>query len=445
MNDTTDPKLCSWVESANEKGTDFPIQNLPFGVFRRAGENEVPRVGTAIGDWILDIPAGADKALFRDEVAPAVEACRAQFLNPLMGLGRAAQSALRRDLSAMLNADSREYHNRRLEVEACLVPRSGAELFLPAYIGDFTGFHGSKHHASDLGGMLGRKEALAPNYKHIPVAYHGRASTVVTSGRPVQRPMGQIEEGDSNIPEFAPSTQLDYELELGMYIGQGNVMGSPIPIDSALDHIFGFCLVNDWSARDIHLWEGQPLGPFLSKSFITSVSPWIVTIDALEPFRTAPVSRQRSDPDPPSYLDSSADKKRGGFDIYLEVFLSSQRMREENLPPVRLSSVNFKEMYWTFAQMAAHHTSNGCSLRPGDLLASGTVSGGGRDAQGSLLGLTTRRAGPVQLPTEESRMFLEDGDEVILQGYCQGSGKTRIGFGECRGMVIPADEITDNR
>lgn len=445
MNDTTDPKLCSWVESANEKDTDFPVQNLPLGVFRRAGENESPRLGTAIGDWILDIPAAADKGLFRDEVRPAVEACRAQFMNPLMGLGRAAQSALRQNLSDILRAGSREYHNARMDIEACLVPQSGAELFLPAYIGDFTGFHGSKHHASDLGVMLGRKEALTPNYKHIPVAYHGRASTVVTSGRPVLRPMGQIEEGDSGIPEYTSSARLDYELELGVYIGEGNLMGSPIPIDSADDHIFGFCLVNDWSARDIHLWEGQPLGPFLSKNFTTSVSPWIVTIDALEPFRTAPVSRQRSDPDPPSYLDSRADKKRGGFDIYLEVFLTSQRMREDNLPPVRLSSVNFKEMYWTVAQMVAHHTCNGCSLRPGDLLASGTVSGGGRDTQGSLLGLVTRRAGAVRLPTEESRMFLEDGDEVILRGYCQRSGKTRIGFGECRSMVIPAAGLGDQR
>jgi fumarylacetoacetase len=445
MTNTTDQKLRSWVESANEKDTDFPIQNLPFGVFRRAGENEAPRVGTAIGDWILDIPAAADKGLCRDEVRPAVEACRAQFMNPLMGLGRVAQAALRQNLSDILSADSREYHNARLDIEACLVPRSGAELFLPAYIGDFTGFHGSQHHASDLGVMLGRKEALAPNYKHTPVAYHGRASTIVTSGRPVLRPMGQIEEGDSGIPEFTSSTRLDFELELGLYIGQGNVMGSSIPIDSAADYMFGFSLVNDWSARDIHLWEGQPLGPFLSKSFTTSVSPWIVTIDALEPFRTAPGSRQRSDPDPPSYLDSRADKKLGGFDIYLEVFLTSQRMREENLPPARLSSVNFKEMYWTFAQMVTHHTSNGCSLRPGDLLASGTVSGGGRDTQGSLLGLVTRRAGPVRLPTEETRMFLEDGDEVILRGYCQGSGKTRIGFGECRSMVIPATEITDNQ
>jgi fumarylacetoacetase len=402
-------------------------------------------VGTAIGDWILDIPACADRGLFGDEATPAVEACRAQFMNPLMGLGRQAQIALRRNLSDMLNADSREYHQHRMDLEACLVPRSSAELFLPAYIGDVTGFHGSKHHASDLGIMLGRKEELPPNYKHAPAAYHGRASSVVTGGRPVQRPMGQIEEGDSGVPEFTSTNRLDYELELGIYIGTGNLMGSRIPMDSALDHVFGFCLVNDWSARDIHLWERQPFGPFLSKSFATSVSPWIVTFEALQPYRTSPAGRQRTDPDPPSYLDSKADKQLGGFDIQLEVFLCSQRMREENLPPARLSSVNFREMYWTVAQMVAHHTSNGCSLRPGDLLTSGTVSGGGRGAQGSLLGLTSRRAGPVRLPTDESRLFLEDGDEVILRGYCQRSGTARIGFGECRSLVIPADEAGDIR
>ena len=300
-------------------------------------------------------------------------------------------------------------------------------MLLPVAIGDYTDFYASVHHATNVGSMFRPDNPLLPNYKWLPIGYHGRSSSIVVSGTPVRRPSGQTKDDASPAPVFGPSKRLDYEMELGMFIGPGNDLGEPIAVGSALDHVFGFCLVNDWSARDVQTWEYQPLGPFLAKSFATSISPWIVTLDALEPFRTRAFERASGDPEPLPYLRDDV-----GYDINVEVWLRTKKMSE----PVRLSRGNFRDMYWTVAQLVAHHTSNGCNLRPGDLLASGTISGPEKDARGCLLELTWRGTEPIQLPTGETRRFLEDGDEVILRAYCEREGVPRIGFGECRGVVV---------
>ena len=305
-------------------------------------------------------------------------------------------------------------------------------------IGDYTDFYASIYHATNVGSMFRPDNPLLPNYQWVPIGYHGRSSSILASGSDIRRPAGQIHDGQSARPSFVPSRRLDYELEVGFFVGQGNNLGHPIPIEDAGKHIFGLCLVNDWSARDIQRWEYQPLGPFLSKSFATSISPWIVTTEALEPYRTTAFKRPESDPEPLPYLFSRGDVERGGFDLCLEVFLSSRRMREEGIEPVRLSRSNLKDLYWTAAQMVAHHTSNGCNLRIGDLLASGTVSGPGKESLGCLLELTRSGTQPVALPGGESRNFLQDGDEVVFRGYCERPGFARIGLGECRGIVLPA-------
>ena len=438
INETHDPGLRSWVESAHSPGTDFPIQNLPFGVFRRRNGVEPACVGIAIGNHIFDLTACRHAGFFEGAAERAAAACAADSLNALTSLGREYWAALRLRVSRLLRRDCPELAGKPGLARSLLIPMEDAEMLLPALIGDYTDFYASIYHASKVGKIFRPDNPLLPNYKWVPIGYHGRASSILASGSAIRRPAGQIYDGQSERPGFAPSRLLDYELEAGFLVGDGNLLGCPIPIDEAGKHIFGLCLVNDWSARDIQRWEYQPLGPFLSKSFATSISPWIVTMEALEPYRTTAFKRPESDPEPLPYLFSRSDAERGGFDLCLEVFLSSRRMREEGIEPVWLSRSNLKDLYWTAAQMVAHHTSNGCNLHSCDLLASGTVSGPGKESAGCLLELTLNGTQPVALPDGESRTFLQDGDEVIFRGYCERPGYARIGFGECRGTVLPA-------
>ncbi|HEY0155847.1 MAG TPA: fumarylacetoacetase [Thermoanaerobaculia bacterium] len=388
--------------------TDFPIENLPFGVFRRGGE---AHICTAIEDRILDLHACAREGLL-DEPS---------LLEPVLNAFMAARKtlAVKQRIRELLQSG----------IDRHLVPMDGAEMLLPMRIGDYTDFYASVHHATNVGSMFRPDNPLLPNYKWVPIGYHGRASSIVVSGTPVRRPHGQTRDDQNAPPSFGPSKRLDYEMELGIVIGPGNTLGETIPASEALDHVFGLCIVNDWSARDVQTWEYQPLGPFLAKNFATSISPWIVTLDALEPFRTKAFARAEGDPEPLPYLADDT-----GFDVTVEVWLRTAKMTE----PVRLSRGNFRDMYWTVAQLVAHHTSNGCNLVPGDLLASGTISGTAKESRGCLLELTWRGTEPLELPTGETRRFLEDGDEVIMRAYCEREGHPRIGFGECRGVVRPA-------
>ena len=429
LNATHDPALRSFVESANRPDHDFPIQNLPFGVFRRGGAE--PRIGVAIGDEVLDLAAAAEREFLAGLGDAIHQACRADALNPLMALGAEAWSALRSRLSTMLSAGSDH------AAATTLIPLGEVALALPARVGDYTDFYASIHHATQIGAMLRPENPLLPNYKWVPIGYHGRASSLVPSDTPVHRPAGQLKDDAAPAPVFGPSRALDYECEVALFIGPGNALGVPIPIDRAGSHLFGLCLLNDWSARDIQRWEYQPLGPFLSKSFATTLSPWVVTAEALAPFRGPVLPRGQGDPAPLPYLLDPIDQTHGGFDVSLEVWLHTDAMRRSNRPPARLSACSFLQMYWTLAQIIAHHASNGCNLRPGDLLASGTVSGPSEDSRGCLLELTWRGTRPVTLPGGEVRRFLEDGDEVILQGHCRRDGAVPIGFGECRGRILP--------
>ena len=411
----------SWVESANQPHADFPLQNLPYGVF-----GSDARIGVAIGDSILDLRACAKTGLLNGLPPATAPACTADSLNALLALGRDHWSPLRRRLTELLEAAS----SQRPQVEPLLTPRISAAMRLPAVIGDYTDFFTSLYHASNVGNLFRPGNPLAPNYKHLPIGYHGRASSIVVSGTPLHRPAGQIQEA-----QFGPTRALDYELEVGVFVGPGNPLGQPVPIAEARSHIFGLCLLNDWSARDIQVWESQPLGPFLAKSFATTISPWIIPLEALEPFCAPAFPRPAGDPAPLPYLYSPEDQARGGIDIIVEVWLASQRMRESGEAPIRISRGNFRDTYWTIAQMLAHHTSNGCNLRPGDLFGSGTVSGPTRESLGCLLELTRRGAEPFHLPTGEERRYLENGDEVTLRAYCEREGCVCIGFGDCRGIV----------
>jgi fumarylacetoacetase len=417
--------LRSWLDSANDPQTDFPIQNLPFGVFS-AGTTSI---GVAIGDRILDLRRCRAAGLLPPETA---DACVSVTLNALMALGREAWHSLRVRLIELL---SEEQH--RPVVEPFLIPMSEAEMLLPANIGDYTDFYASIYHATNVGALFRPDNPLLPNYKYVPIGYHGRSSSIVISGTPVRRPFGQTKDANADKPIFGPSRLLDYELEVGFFVGPGNPLGEPIPIDEAESHIFGLCLVNDWSARDIQAWEYQPLGPFLAKNFVTTISPWVVTLEALEPFRVPSFQRADGDPEPLPYLSSPRDRERGGIDLTLEVYLTSARMRASGTEPMRVSRGNFRDLYWTFTQLLTHHASNGCNLRPADLLASGTVSGAEKDSRGCLLELTRRGAEPLQLPNGETRRFLDDGDEVTFRGYCERVGHPRIGFGECRDVIAP--------
>jgi len=433
LNETHDPALTSWVAAANAPECDFPIQNLPFAVFRRAGTGEDFRAGVAIGDQVFDLGAAAGAGVFANHDAAtqaAAAACRHAALNALMALGPVAWSALRLALSRMLRHGAPEH----AALERFLVPQSAAEFTLPAHIGDYTDFYTSIHHATAVGRLFRPDEPLLPNYKWVPIGYHGRASSIGVSGQSFPRPQGQTRVPGAAAPSFGPARRLDYELELGLFIGPGNDQGLPIPVAEAERHVFGLCLLNDWSARDLQAWEYQPLGPFLAKNFATTISPWIVTLEALAPYRAA-WTRPADDPAPLPYLDAPDLRSAGALDISLEVLLETAAMRAAGQPPARLSVSNFRHSYWTIAQLVAHHTVNGCNLRAGDLLGSGTQSGPQPEEAGSLLELTVGGKQGLTLPNGEQRTFLEDGDAVILRGWCAGEGKPRIGFGICRGEI----------
>ena len=433
LDQTHDPKQQSWIASANESGVPFPVQNLPLGVFR-TGPAEAPRIGVAIGDQVLDLRAAIDARVL-DLAGPLACAVFAPRLNDLMRLGAAPRRALRHAVHALL-CDGHPVANDAAVRPGLLHPQSAVELLLPAEIGDYTDFYASIHHATNVGSMFRPDNPLLPNYKWVPIGYHGRASSVMVSGTPVRRPSGQRKPADAAVPEFGLTRQLDYELELGAWIGPGNAAGSPIGINEAERHLAGISLLNDWSARDVQSWEYQPLGPFLAKNFLTSLSPWVITLEALAPFRVPAPERPAGDPAPLPYLTGPADRTSGAIAATLTVTISSTRMRQDGLAPLRLSTTDFRRMYWTLGQLVTHHTSNGCNLRPGDLIGSGTVSGPGKDERGCLLELTWRGQEPLTLPTGEARTFLEDGDEVVFAGWCERPGAARIGLGECRGMVI---------
>ncbi len=431
LNATHDANARSWLESANAPGTDFPIQNLPFGIFRR-DDTERFRGGVAIGDAIVDLAALDKMGLCQDLAASGLRAGAQSSLNALMQLGPAASSALRRSLfDALLHGAAQQAVVRR-----CLVPQREARFALPADIGDYTDFFISIHHATAVGRLFRPDNPLMPNYKWVPIGYHGRSSSIGVSGQSFPRPRGQRMPAGAAAPTVGPSQRLDYELELGIFIGSGNALGEPIPMAEAEDHIFGLCLLNDWSARDIQAWEYQPLGPFLAKSFATGISPWVVTLEALAPFRV-PFARPSDDPQPLPYLDSPANRECGAIDIQLEVLLQTARMRDAGSPAQRLSQTSFRHSYWTVPQLVAHHTINGCNLRAGDLFGSGTQSGPTPAEAGSLLELSAGGSKPLAVGSEK-RTFLEDGDTVIFRGRCERPGAASIGFGELTGHVLPA-------
>jgi len=433
LNETHTPALKSWVASANTAGTDFPIQNLPFAVFRRKGSAEAFRGGVAIGDQILDLAAVAQSGVLTGEAAAAAQAGAQDKLNALMALGTSAWSALRLALSRALREGSAE----QAALQACLVPQAEAEYDVPARIGDYTDFYTSLHHATNIGKQFRPDNPLLPNYKWVPIGYHGRASSIGVSGQQFRRPVGQTMTPGATEPSFGPCKRLDIELELGIFVGSGNALGEAVDITEAEDHVFGICLLNDWSARDIQGWEYQPLGPFLAKNFATTVSPWVVTLEALAPYRVA-FTRAEGDPQPMAYLDSPANRSGGAFDIQLQVGLQTPKMREAGQPDASICRTSYRHAYWTVAQMLTHHTVNGCNLQPGDLFGSGTLSGPTLDQAGALIELTTGGKNPIALSNGEQRTWLEDGDSVVLRGWCEREGAARIGFGECVGTVLPA-------
>jgi fumarylacetoacetase len=435
MNQTHDPALTSWVESANSPDTDFPIQNLPFGVFSRRGEAE-RRVGVAIGSQIVDIGESLSANLWTGEARDVARLCDRPTMNELMQASKESLSQFRARLSELLSGTPGDESAIDPLPPGALVPMADTEMRMPATIGDYTDFYASIYHATNVGKLFRPESPLLPNYKHVPIGYHGRASSIVVTGAEVARPSGQTLPTGSTTPTFGPSQMLDYEAEVGFFVGKGTELGKPVRLDAAEDHIFGICLVNDWSARDIQSWEYQPLGPFLSKNFATSISPWVLTWEALEPYRVPAFFRPPGDPAPLQYLSSEENRSAGGIDLTIEVFIRSMLMREGHLRPSRLSEASLADMYWTAAQMLTHHTSNGCNLQAGDLLASGTVSGPEPGSQGCMLELTRRGAQPITLPTGEERKFLHDGDEIIMRAYFQREGAARIGLGECSGLIV---------
>src|SRR6476619_5792442 len=415
IDDTHSPGRRSWVTSANQHA-DFPIQNLPLGVFTPRGASA--RGGIAIGDDIFDLAAALELGLFDGPAAEAARVASGGTLNPLFALGRDARLALRRRVGEILDADNPD-QARYEALSSRLIHRADdCRLELPATIGDYTDFFAGIHHATNAGKLFRPDNPLLPNYRYVPIGYHGRASSIRPSGAEVRRPNGQRKPATDPIPSFGPSRNLDYELELGVWIGPGNALGAPIPVAEAASHIAGFCLLNDWSARDIQGWEYQPLGPFLGKNFATTVSPWVVTQEALAPFRVPACARPADDPPPLPYLDDPEDRAHGGLDVTLEAYLASAAMREAGTAPLRLAQSSFPTVYWTVAQMVAHHACNGCNLETGDLIGSGTVSGPERSSWGSLLELTARGSEPIALPSGEKRGFIEDGDEIVFRGFC---------------------------
>ena len=435
INETHDPNLRSWVESANDPNTDFPIQNLPFCVYEFGHTQPGLGIGFVIGDKILDIYGCIDEGLMQNEAIAQMASYRLWSLNAIGGFDAQVLSDLRRQAIYLLS----EKNEDRVAIGDHLLSFADVQFEHAFKIGDYTDFYCSIYHATNVGSMFRPDNPLMPNYKYLPVGYHGRASSIVISGTDITRPKGQNRSDAEKPPVFIPCKNLDYEMELGFFVGQGNEMGDPIPIGEAENHIFGVCLVNDWSARDIQAWEYQPLGPFLAKNFATSVSPFVVTMEALAPFRTKAFERDPNDPQPLDYLSGEQNQKFGGLDINLEVYIQTEKMRGENIEPHLLSRSNTKDLYWTIGQMLTHHASNGCNLQTGDLMATGTVSGKEKNERGCLLELTWRGTEPFDLPSGEQRRFLEDGDEVIMRGYCEREGFRRIGLGECRGRVLPAE------
>jgi len=437
LNETHSVDLTSWVTSANQAGTDFPIQNLPFAEIRRSGSNEAFRGGVAIGDQVLDLAALHaadifDGDIFDTNLAEILATCTEPTLNHFMSLGYASWSALRLELSRALSHGS----NLQGQLTHCLIPMAEIEYDMPCHIGDYTDFYTSIHHATNVGKLFRPDNPLLPNYKWLPIGYHGRASSIEVSGQHVRRPKGQTKSPDQETPSFGPCKKLDYEMEVGIYIGVGNKLGDSIDLDVADNHVFGYCLFNDWSARDIQAWEYVPLGPFLAKNFASTVSPWIVTNEALLPYRK-PWTRDEADPKPMDYLSSVNNSKKGALDIRLQVALQTATMKKQEIEATKLSDSSFACSYWTVAQMVAHHTVNGCNFKPGDFLGSGTQSGPGENELGSLLELTRGGKQAIELPGGEQRTFLDDGDTVIMRGYCTADNAVRIGFGEVVAVVVP--------
>ncbi len=433
INETHDANLTSWVESANRDGADFPIQNLPFAVFRVPVSDQVFRGGVAIGDQVLDLALLSETNAFSPEINELLQLCAGPGLNALMGRGAGAWSALRLALSRALRADS----DKREVLVNCLVAQDLVEFDLPCHIGDYTDFYTSINHATNVGKLFRPDNPLLPNYKWLPIGYHGRASSIAVSGHEIRRPHGQTRAPDADSPGFGPCKRLDYETEVGIYIGAGNEIGERIAIDDTDEHVFGYCIFNDWSARDIQAWEYQPLGPFLSKSFASTISPWIVTNEALLPYRVE-WSRAADDPQPMPYLDSEANRNRGAIDLKLRTYLETAKMRESGKKPHLLGESNFAQSYWSVAQMVAHHTVNGCNLQPGDFFGSGTQSGETDTELGSMLEITRGGKQDLELPNGETRRFLEDGDRIVMSGFCEKPGAARIGFGAASATILPA-------
>ncbi|RPH46771.1 MAG: fumarylacetoacetase [Burkholderiales bacterium] len=444
LDSTHDPARRSWVDSANDPATDFPIQNLPFGRFRRAGSGDPWRIGVAIGDRVLDLAQARSAGGWDVDIAALLEPLAAGDLNRFMALGAPARRRLRAALSDALtdSSDASDASGgRRDALASALLAQADAELTVPCTIGDYTDFYTGIHHATAVGKLFRPDNPLLPNYRWVPIGYHGRASSIVASGHPVRRPNGQTKAPDAETPSFGPSRRLDYELELGFLIGPGNALGEPIPMARAEEHLFGVTLFNDWSARDIQPWEYQPLGPFLAKNFASTISPWVVTMEALAPFRAAFV-RPDGDPQPLPYLDSAQNRATGALDIRVEAWLQTAAMRAAGSPGVRLSAGNSRDAaYWTAAQLVAHHAAGGCNLQPGDLLGSGTLSGREPSEAGSLLELSDGGKRPIALPGGETRTFLADGDTLTLRAHCERPGARRIGFGACAGTILPAPPL----
>ncbi len=439
LNETHDPNSMSWVESANEQGNPFPLQNLPYAVFRRKGSDEPFRIGVGIGDKILDLTTLGQSGVARPTQLDIPESLYASTLNRFMAEGNIIWTRTRKILFEVLRQGS-PYEGK---VPDCLIDQSKAEYGLPATIMDYTDFYASIDHATNIGKLFRPDNPLMPNYEWVPIAYHGRSSSIVVSGEPIVRPNGQIRPSVDTPPYVSACKKLDYEMEVGLFVGAGNQRNVPIPIDEAERHLFGICLLNDWSARDIQAWEYQPLGPFLGKNFATTLSPWIVTMEALAPFRTS--EKRAGDRTLLPYLNSEKEGANLGIDMYLDVSIQSPKMKEEGLPPKCLGLSNFKYSYWTPAQMVAHHTVNGCNLRAGDLFGSGTMSGPGADQTGALIELTQGGKLPIQISNTENRSFLEDGDTVFMTAWCERDGYRAIGFGGCNGTIMSAADQVDRK
>ena len=435
LNHTHDAGARSWLDAANAAGSDFPIQNLPYAVFRRTGSAQPFRGGVAIGDQVLDLAALSSGPHLEGLARDAAKAAAQPALNEFFALGAASWKALRHALFALLKSDAPAATVQALR--AGLVPQAEVEYTVPARIGDYTDFYTSIDHALNITRLFNPEGDVTPNFRWIPTAYHGRVSTIGVSGQRFHRPMGQTLAPGAKAPTYHPCARLDYELELGVWIGEGNAAGEPIALERAEEHIFGICLLNDWSARDIQFWEMAPLGPFLAKNFATTISPWIVTMEALAPYRQA-WERPASEPQPLAYLESQANRESGAIGISLEVWLESEKARKDKTGPSRLSGTSFRHQYWSVAQMVTHHTMGGCQLNPGDLFGSGTISGPGPGEAGAIIELARAGQSPVALANGEQRTFLEDGDAVLLRGWCEKPGHARIGFGESRGTVLPA-------